>query len=377
MDFNLSEEQKEYQQEVIDFARENLNDEDSIENFSQEMWQKVADFGLLGITIDEEYGGLGESYLTAAIVFEALGYACKNNGFVFALNNHIWVCQNLIYLYGTPQQKQRFLPQMISGKNIGCISITEAQAGSDALNMKTIAKEENDCYELNGSKMFVSNGPIADTFIVFAVTSEEQPIKLSAFIVERETPGVHIGENIEKMGLSACPTSELVLTNCRIPKTNLLGRWNQGAYIMTAALEWERCYEFAPYVGAMARVIEQCNEQATGRIQFGKVIGENQAISHKIAEMKISQEMSRLYLYKIAWLKDQGKSAFLETSIFKVYVSERYIEACRDAMQIFGGYGYSKEYGIEREMRDALAGSIHSGTNEMQKNTIYQVSLYN
>lgn len=377
MDFNLSSDQKEYQQEIIDFAREHLNDEKYFETFSAEMWKKVSKFGLLGVTISEEYCGLGESYLTAALIFEALGYACKNNGFVFALNNHIWVCQNLIYLYGTEQQKRQFLPKMIQGDNIGCIAISEAEAGSDAFSMKTKVKEEEDCYVLNGSKMFVSNGPIADTFIVFAVSTDKDPVSLSAFIVEKGIEGFQIGEDIKKMGLNACPTSEIVLENCRIPKNNLLGKWNQGSYIMTAALEWERCYEFAPHVGTMTRIIEECNEQATGRKQFGKPIGDNQAISNKIAQMKINQEMSQLMLYKIAWLKDQGKTAFLETSIFKVFVSEHYIQACRDALQIFGGYGYTTEYGIERELRDALACSIYSGTNEMQKNTIYRVNLIN
>ncbi len=375
MDFNLTKEQKEYKQEVINFAKNKLNNKKYLEKFSYDMWKETADFGLFGLVIDEEYEGLNESYLTAAIVIEALGYGCKNNGFVFAVNNHIWVASNLINLYGSKVLKDKYLKDMVYGKKIGAIAITEAEAGSDSYNMAATAVEQGDNYILNGSKMFISNGPIADLFIVFAITGTEPRKKITAFVVDKNFPGVKIGKDIEKMGLGACPTSEVVLENCAVPKENILGKLHMGNIIMTEALEWERCYEFAPHVGAMERIKELCIEQALSRRQFGKSIGDNQAISHKIAEMETAIEMSKLMLYKIAWLKDQGKKAYKETSIFKLYVSENYIKTCRDAMQIFGAYGYTKEYDIERELRDALACSIYSGTNEMQKNTIYNMSV--
>jgi alkylation response protein AidB-like acyl-CoA dehydrogenase len=337
------------------------------------MWKKVCDFGLLGITISEEYGGLEESYLSAAIAFESLGYACKNNGFTFVINNHIWVSQNIIYLYGSNELKEKYLRPMVLGDKIGAIAITEAEAGSDAFSMTSDANEEGDYYVLNGTKMFISNGPIADIFIVFAVTKEAPDKKITAFVVERDFVGVSTGKDIDKMGLKACPTSELILNNVKVPKENILGKLNSGSSIMTGALEWERCYEFAPHVGAMQRIMEQCIVQAKGRKQFGRPIGMNQSISHKISEMEAAIEMSRLMLYKIAWLKDHKKSAYLETAIFKLYVSEHYINTCRDAIQIFGAYGYTKEYEVERELRDALACSIYSGSNEMQKNTIYEM----
>jgi alkylation response protein AidB-like acyl-CoA dehydrogenase len=374
MDFSVTKEQKEYRQRIIDFARENLNDCRFSEEFSMDMWKKVSDFSILGLTIDKEYGGLGESYSTAAIAFESLGYACKNNGFIFVINNHIWVCQNLINIYGSKELKEKYLPDMVKGKRIGAIAITEAEAGSDAFSMVLNAVEDEDDYILNGTKLFISNGPIADVFIVFAVTKEAPDKKITAFVVERNFEGVSTGNDIEKMGLNACPTSELILDNVRVPKENILGNLNFGSSSMTGALEWERCFEFAPHVGVMQRIMEECIKQANGRKQFGKPIGENQAISHKIAEMEVSIEMARLMLYKIAWLKDQKKSAYLETSIFKLFVSENYIKTCRDAMQIFGAYGYTKECGMERELRDALASSIYSGTNEMQKNTIYNMA---
>jgi len=374
MDYSLTKEQEEYRQEIIDFSLENLNEEQWLETFNPEMWRKVSDFGLLGITVGEEYGGLGESYATAAVAIEALGYSCKNNGFTFVINNHIWVAQNLIYLYGSRQLKDKYLPDMVNGKYIGAIAITEAESGSDAFSMTCRAQEDGDSYILSGNKMFISNGPIADVFIVFAVTAEMPIKRITAFVVDRRTEGVSTGPNIEKMGLGACPTSELIMRNCRVHRENVLGFFNQGSSILTAAMEWERCYEFAPHVGAMQRIQELCVTQAKKRKQFGKEIGEFQAISHKIADMTAAIEMSRLMLYKIAWLKDQKRTAFLETAIFKLFVSEHYIKTCRDAMQIFGAYGYAKEYDLERELRDALACSIYSGTNEMQRNTIYTMT---
>ena len=373
MEFALTKEQKEFRQEVIDFAKDNLNDQEYFEKYSEEMWKKISEFGLLGITIEEKYGGLEESYETAAVVFEALGYACKNNGFIFVVNNHIWVSQNIISLYGCEQLKEKYLPTMVTGEKIGAIAITEPESGSDALSMATTAVLEDDYYVLNGTKMFISNGPIADIFVVFAVTQEE-PKKITAFVVEKSFEGVSTGKDIEKMGLNACPTSELILNNVKVPKENVLGKVDNGSSILTRAIEWERCFEFAPHVGVMQRIMEECMVHVRNRKQFGRPIKDYQAISHKIADMRIAIEMSRLMLYKIAWLKDHNRTAYTETSIFKVYVSEAYIKACRDAIQILGCYGYTKEYDMERELRDALACSIYSGTNEMQKNTIFNMT---
>ena len=195
MEFSYSQEQKEYRKEIINFARENLNDEEFLEQYNPEMWKKVSDFGLLGLTIGEEYGGLGESYQTAAYVYESLGYACKNNGFIFVINNHVWVSQNIIYLYGSRELKDKYIPNMITGEHIGAIAITEVNSGSDAFSMVTTAKEEGDYYILNGGKMFISNGPIADIFVVFAVT-QENPKKITAFVVERAFEGVKTGGRI-------------------------------------------------------------------------------------------------------------------------------------------------------------------------------------
>lgn len=374
MDFNISKDQHEYRQAVIDFAKESLNDESCYEEFSYELWKKISDFGLLGLNIAEGYGGVEESYLTAAIVYEALGYACKNSGFIFAISNHLWVGQNLIYLFGSDDLKEKYIPDMVAGKKIAGIAITEPEAGSDAFGMHTKASLDGENYILNGSKTFISNGPIADVFVVLAVTEPEPVKKLSAFVVQRGFEGLKIGKPIEKMGLHACPAGDLVFSDCVVPKENLIGRLHQGNMILNAAMEWERCFEFAPHLGAMQRIMEECILHANARKQYGKSIGEYQAVSHMIADMKSAIEMARLMLYKIACLKDSRRSAFFESSMFKLFVSENYIKTCRNAMQIFGAYGYSKEYGIERELRDSLASSIYSGTNELQRNIIYSMA---
>lgn len=372
MEFALNKEQKEYRREIIGFAKEYLNDESNIEVFSYDLWKRVSEFGLLGITIDEKYGGLHESYQTAAVAFEALGYACKDNGFIFVINNHIWVCQNMISLFGSELLKEKYLPYMVRGEKIGAIAITEAEAGSDAFSMNTVAVKVEGGYQITGNKMFISNGPIADIFLVFAKLENADGNKIGAFVIEKSFDGVSTGPNIEKMGLNACPTSELILDNVFVSEENVLGKVENGVNILTNAIEWERCFEFVPHIGAMQRVMEKCNQYVNERMQFGKAIKEYQAVSHKIADMKIRIEMAKLLMMKIAWLKDRGKSAFSEVSIFKVYVSENYIQTCKDAMQIFGAYGYTKEYGLEREMRDALACSVYSGTNEIQRNTIFR-----
>ena len=264
---------------------------------------------------------------------------------------------------------------MVAGSRIGAIAITESDAGSDVYGMSTTAVETKDAFLLNGSKMFISNGTIADLFVVFAKVKMGKKEKITAFLVERDLPGLEVGKDIKKMGLHSCPTAEITFDNCVVPKSNVLGEMGQGELILQNALEWERCYEFASYVGVMKRVMERCLVYANERRQFGKYISEFQAVSHKIADMKSKIELARLMLYKIAWLKDCGKKAYTEASIFKVFVSDSYIQTCRDALQIFGAYGYTEEYGLVREMQDALACSIHSGTNEMQRNTIYNMSL--
>lgn len=372
MDFLITDEQKEYIKEVICFAKENLNDESGQDSFSPEMWEKISEFGFLGISADPQYGGLGESYLTAALMTEALGYACENNGFTFVVNNHIWVALNLIDQFGSLELKTKYLTKLIEGELIGAFALSESEAGSDAMSMLSFAQPVEGGFLVNGNKMFISNGPIADLFVAVVKTGEAG--KMTAFVVEKNFPGVKVGSGIEKMGLDACPISEVQMKDVFIPQENILGRVDLGTAVMTSALEWERCYEFAPHVGSIKRIIEWCMAYTTERKQFGQPIKNFQAVSHKIADMQVAYELARNMLYKVAWLKDQGKSAFREAAIFKLFVSEHYVRTCQSALQIFGAYGYTKEYPIERELRDALACTIYSGTSEVQRNTIFNLA---
>lgn len=375
MNFDINEEQQEFVSEVLKFSKTHLVPKSFDVPFQREMWDAISDFGLFALTIGEEYEGLGESYLTAALAYEALGYGCEDNGFIFAITNHVWVALNMISLYGNKKLKEKYMSQMIAGKQIGAFALSEAESGSDALNMSMTATKKEDHYILRGNKMFISNGSAADVFLVIAKMEGISPNKYTCFVVDRTMKGVTTGPDIKKMGLTSCPMAELILQDCEVPKENILGMPGMGYGLMLSALEWERIYEFAPHVGAMKRIMERCIEHATKRRQFGKAIGEFDSIAHKIADMRTSIEIAKLMLYKVAWMKDNGQSAFLEASMFKLYVSEHYVKLCQNALQIFGAYGYTEEYGIERELRDALGCTIYSGTTEIQKNTIYKLSI--
>ncbi|ADL52337.1 acyl-CoA dehydrogenase family protein [Clostridium cellulovorans] len=373
MDFELTKEQKDLKKEVIKFAKNELCDgEHGV--FSKELWQKCVDFGLIGMNVPEEYGGMGLDYQTSAILLQALGYACEDSGFIFAITNHLWVCQNLVNEMGSQALKDKYLRGMVEGEYIGCFAITEVESGSDVFQMQTKATKDCDEYILNGNKMFISNAPIADVFVVVAKTeNEEGKETLTAFFVEKDFPGVSIGKKISKMGLEACPMAELCLNNCRVPKENIIYKEHKGMKVANYALQMERVFEFASHIGAMERQMEKCIKYANERKQFDKPIKEYQSISNKIVDMKVKIELAQLLLFKIAWKADHKKNIFLDSSIFKLFVSESYVATCLDTIQIHGAYGYSKEYGLESELRDSIASTIYSGTSETQRNIIFSL----
>lgn len=373
MNYELTKLQKDLKKEVINFARTELNIINNKE-FSYDNWKKCARFGLIGMNISEEYGGMELDYETCAILLEALGYACENSGFIFAITNHLWVCQNVIHEFGTSYQRHKYLPKMVNGDYIGCLAITEADSGSDVFNMKTRATKCENGYTLTGNKMFISNGSIADIFIVVAKTADgAQKEAAIAFIVQKDFAGISISKKIEKMGLEACPMAELSFDNCFIPEENIILGHNQGSKVAQFALQMERVFEFASHIGTMERLMEKCLKYSNERVQFGSMIKEYQSISNKIVDMKVKIELSKLLLYKIAWSMDHKKNTFMDSSIFKLFVSESYIQVCLDAIQIHGAYGYTKEYGLESELRDSIASTIYSGTSEIQKNIIFKL----
>lgn len=375
MDFSFTEDQLTFKKSAIEFAELVLNqgnkERERKGEFNQDGWEKCAEFGIQRLPIPEEYGGLGMDILTCVATMEGLGYGCRDSGLLFAINSHIWTCESPILKFGSDYQKTKYLPNLCNGSIKGGHAMTEADAGSDAFSMKCKAEKKGDRYILNGTKMFITNAPIADILLVFAVTDANKGFAgVSAFIVEKDFPGFSVGRPFEMMGLKTCPLGEVILQDCEVPEENRLGKEGGGAAIFNSEMEWERSCLFATHVGAMAKDIEECIRYVNERQQFGKPIGKNQAISHKIADMQVRLELSRLALYKVAWLKAQGKRAPIESAIAKLFVSESYVENCMEALQIHGAYGYSAEMGLERNLRDSIAGKIYSGTSEIQRNII-------
>jgi alkylation response protein AidB-like acyl-CoA dehydrogenase len=251
---------------------------------------------------------------------------------------------------------------------VGVHAMTEPSSGSDAFALLSRAERKSDRYVINGTKTFITNAPIADVVIVFAnVDPTKGPAGITAFIVDRGTPGFTISKKLDKMGLRTSPMAELVFEDCEVPAENVLGREGLGQAIFTASMEWERICILASHLGMMRRLLETSLQYATDRQQFGQPIGQFPAIASKIADMDIRLETARLILYKAGWLKKQGKHPLREAAIAKTYVSEACIQSCLDAIQIHGGYGYMTDYQIERELRDSIAGKIYSGTSEIQK----------
>ena len=380
MDLSFTDHQEEFKTSALEFARTKLNnsivERDRANEFSRSGWQDCAGFGLQGILVPEKYGGLALDALYYTAIMEGIGRGCKDNGLIFSINAHVLTCIIPILLHGTEEQKNRYLPGLASGELIAANAMTEPDSGSDVYSLRTNAIKEDDHYLLNGSKTFVTNAPIADLFIVYAATRKGAGFfGLSCFIVEKNSPGLLVGEKIEKMGLRTSPMSELGFNNCKVPIGNLLGEEGAGGILFSSSMEWERGLILAHCLGVMDRLLDDCLKYASIRKLGNQAILSHQSIAHKLAEMKIRLETSRLMLYKAACLKVKRKSAALETSLAKLTVSESYIDNCRDALQIYGGYGYMVEYELERELRDALASSLYSGTSEIQKNIISSLLL--
>jgi alkylation response protein AidB-like acyl-CoA dehydrogenase len=373
MEFTLTEEQKSLQNAIIRFVRQEIKHDISLCDreglFPFESWKKCADMQIMALPFPEEFGGCGSDFLTTVIVLQALGYACRDAGLVHALVTQI-LCGIQINIFGNLEQKKYYLPMLCQGQKIFAQAITEPAAGSDALGaMRTKAQKIDSGYVLSGSKVFISNGPISDVVIVFGLTNENarRLDGVSCFIIEGETVGFERCRAIEKMGLCSLQNGELVFNDCQVPDSALLGREGQGAIIFNESMEWERSLMPAAHLGTLERVIETCVEYAKKRTAFGQPIGKYQSVSNKIVDMKMVLELGRLMLYKAANLKSQGRRAGIESSIAKLFISEGLKQSCVDAVQVHGGYGFTREYEIERDLRDSVAATIYSGTSEMQR----------
>ncbi len=375
MDFSFSEEQEDFRRAVLAFAERHLTASDANDDlagtFDRDAWKHCAEFGIQGLPVPEEYGGQGADPITIALAMEALGYACSDNGLLFSLGAQMWSCEIPLVGFGTEEQKSRYLPGLCDGSIIGVQGMTEPNTGSDAFAMTTRAELVGDEYVLNGAKTFITNAPVADIFIVFAVTDPTKgAFGLSTFLVPPDAKGLTVGRPFDKMGLRTSPMSELAFDDCRIPAANLLGPLGAGMSIFNHSMDWERSFILASAVGSMQRQLERCVAYARQRKQFGKPIGAFQAVSHRIVDMKVRLESARLLLYRLAWMKATGKSTSSESAMVKLVLSEAFLQSSLDTIQVHGGYGYLRESGMERDMRDAVAGRIYSGTSDIQRNLI-------
>jgi hypothetical protein len=372
MEFSWTEEQRAWRQSVVKFAQSELNDglidRDRAGTFSRENWLKCARFGIQGLPIPEAYGGSGADILTTMIAMEGLGYGCGDNGLIFALNAQMWSVQLPILSFGSEAQKRKYLPGLCSGALIGAHGMTEPDSGSDAYSLRTRATRKDGGYVLNGTKMFVSNGPVADVALIFATLDPALGRGgITAFLVDRQTPGFRVSRDLEKMGLRTSPMSELILEDCFLPEDCRLGPEGAGVGIFNDSMEWERSSILGSHVGAMERQLERSIRYARERRQFGQPIGRFQSVANRIADMKVRLETARLLLYKVAWMKMEGQPAIMEAALAKLYLSESFVQSSLDAIRIHGGYGYMTEFEVERDLRDSIGGTIYSGTSDIQR----------
>jgi hypothetical protein len=375
MDFELSEEQQELQNAAIEFARLELTDDvirrDRDEIFSHQGWKACARFGVQGLPVPAEYGGMGLGITEAIAVMEGLGYGARDQGLLFSLNAQLWTATLPILVYGTEEQRKKYLPGLAGDTIIGANCASEPDAGSDIFAMATRAEKKGDQYVLNGTKTFVSNAPIANLFVTYAtVDARLGAMGITAFLIDRDTPGLSVTRKLEKMGLRTSPMAEVIFEDCVIPVNNRLGREGRGVAVFECSMEWERGCILANYLGLMRRQLESCIEHVRSRKQFGKPIGKFQSVANRIVDMKVRLDASRPLVYRIGRLKEKNKPAVMESSIAKLFLSESLVKSCQDAMQIYGGYGYMVEQGVERDLRDALGSTLYSGTSEIQRNLI-------
>ena len=376
MDFSLSDEQKLLRDNIIKFAQRELSegarDRDREQTFSRELWRKCAEIGIQGLPVPEEYGGSGFDPLSCAVALEALGYGCRDGGLVFSLCAHLLACVVPTLAHGSAEQKRRYLPGLCDGTLIGMHAITEPGSGSDTFAMRTKAEKQGDRWAINGTKTFVSNGPLGDLAIVFAVTDAGKGFHggVTAFLVAAESPGFSVGKKFEKMGLRTSHIGELAFQDLDVPDDAVLGTVGGGSAVFATAMDWERSLLVASHVGVVEHLMETSIAYARTRSQFGQPIGKFQAVAHKIADMKTQLEAARLLTYRSAWRLDHARNASLDASITKLFVSETLLKVALDTVQVHGGYGFMAEYDVERALRDAVGGTIYSGTSEMQRNII-------
>ncbi|MBO8165347.1 MAG: acyl-CoA dehydrogenase [Brevibacillus sp.] len=370
MDLRFTEEQEMMRKMVRDFAQKEIAPfvpvMEEQDRFPREIVSKMGEMGLLGIPIAEEWGGAGADFISYILTINEISRVSATVGVILSV--HTSVGTNPILYFGTEEQKRRYLPKLASGQYLGAFALTEPCAGSDAGSIRTTAVRQGDEYVLSGSKVFITNGGEADTYITFAVTDPTKGKKgISAFIVEKDTPGFLIGKKEKKMGLNGSSTTELIFDQARVPAENLLGREGDGFTIAMANLDVGRIGIAAQALGIAEAALAYAVDYARERKQFGQPIARQQAIAFKLADMAALVEAARLLVYRAAWLKESGLSCGKEAAMAKRFASDAAMKITTEAIQVFGGYGYTREYPVERLFRDAKVTQIYEGTNQIQQ----------
>jgi len=376
MDFNFSADEEDLRNRIVRFAQKELSagvvGRDRAHEFPRDLWDKCGQMGLTGLPVPESYGGSDLAPLSCAVALEALGYGCTDGGLAFSVCAHLLACVVPVWKHGDDAMKQRYLPDLCAGRLIAVNAMTEAQTGSDPFSMTTRAEPGAGGYRVSGSKIFCSNGPVADLAVVYAVTDKGKGYHggITAFLIPTDSAGFSVGQQFEKMGLRTSPISELVLDQVFVPEANIIGKVGGGGPIFAESMDWERALLGACHLGSMQRLLEGSIRYSRTRKQFGQLICKNQAVSHKIADMKVRLEAARWLIFKAASSLDVSREAGFHAAIAKLFTSEAFVDSARAGIQLMGGYGYMVESEVERVMRDALGSTIYSGTSEMQRNII-------
>jgi butyryl-CoA dehydrogenase len=374
MNFELSEEQLMIQKTIRDFSEEHIkpiaSQLDETKEFPLDNMKKLGELGFLGMTVPEQYGGAGLDSISYCIAVEEVSRVCAATGVCLSVHNSL-ACDPLL-IFGTEEQKNKYLTPMARGEKIGCFCLTEPEAGSDAANQRTTAVLKGDKYILNGSKQFITNGEVADTSIVFAMTDREAGTKgISAFILDKDFPGYKIGKIKEmKLGIRGSGTAEIFFEDCEVPKENLLEKEGKGFKVAMVTLDCGRIGIAAQAVGIAQGALDIAVQYAKERSQFGKSIGRFQAIQWMLADMATETDAARMLTYRAAGFKDEKKRFSKEAAMAKCYASDSAMQTTIKAVQVLGGYGYMNDYVVERFMRDAKITQIYEGTNEIQRMVI-------
>ena len=370
MDFELTREQELIRKTMRDFTEHEIKpiaaETDRTCAYPKETIDQLFRYGIMGMSVPREYGGAGADDLSAALAVEEISKACASTGDIVATHNGL--CCGPIIQNGTEEQKQKYLRMLTEGGKLGAFCLTEPDAGSDASKGTTVAKPEGDHYVLNGSKIFITNGYAAEVFVVFAMTDPSKGTRgISAFLVENTFPGFSVGKHEEKMGLHGSPTAEIVFTDCIVPKENLLGQEGKGFKIAMQTLDGGRIGIAAQALGIAEGAMEEAVNYTRGRVQFGRTISKFQNTQFLFADMAVSIEAGKLLTYQAAMRKTKGRSFTKEAAMAKLFCSEAAMHITTKSVQMFGGYGYTRDFPIERMMRDAKITEIYEGTSEIQR----------